>query len=163
MTIGKRLIDLARAELNSLLERAGQEDDVDLRPRSGWDGLEALSDEELEAELQRRRVRARQDSERAAKARAASASGRRTASGGAAGGGGRGPGLKPVDEVARAYAALEVRPGANFDTVRKAYRTLMRKYHPDLYTGSPEKQKTANEIAQRLTDAYKLLEKRLRR
>ena len=68
-----------------------------------------------------------------------------------------------MDEVAAAYAALEVRPGADFDTVRKAYRTLMRKYHPDRHTSSPDKQKTATEIAQRLTEAYKLLEKRLRR
>ena len=39
----------------------------------------------------------------------------------------------------------------------------MRKYHPDLHTSTPEKQKAANEIAQKLTDSYKLLEKRLRR
>jgi curved DNA-binding protein CbpA len=65
--------------------------------------------------------------------------------------------------VRRAYAALEVPPGSDFETVRRAYRTLMRKYHPDLHTSTPEKQKAANEIAQKLTDSYKLLEKRLRR
>jgi hypothetical protein len=40
---------------------------------------------------------------------------------------------------------------------------MMRKYHPDLHASSPEKQKAANELAQRLTESYKLLEKRLRK
>jgi len=40
---------------------------------------------------------------------------------------------------------------------------LMRKYHPDHHTGSPEKQRAANEVAQRLTESYKLLEKKLRK
>jgi DnaJ-domain-containing protein 1 len=40
----------------------------------------------------------------------------------------------------------------------------MRKYHPDRHTSSsPEKQRAANEVAQRLTEAYKLLQKRLER
>ncbi|MGA9655950.1 MAG: J domain-containing protein, partial [Polyangia bacterium] len=69
----------------------------------------------------------------------------------------------PEDEVRRAYAALEVPMGSNFETMRKSYRALMRKYHPDHHSGSPEKQKTATELTQKLTEAYKLLEKRLRR
>ena len=32
----------------------------------------------------------------------------------------------------------------------------MRKYHPDHHSGSPEKQKTATELTQKLTEAYKL-------
>ena len=63
----------------------------------------------------------------------------------------------------RAYAALEVPLGSNFETVRKSYRTLMRKYHPDHHSGSPEKQKTATELTQKLTDAYRVLERKLRR
>jgi curved DNA-binding protein CbpA len=47
--------------------------------------------------------------------------------------------------------------------VRKSYRAMMRKYHPDRHTQSPEKQKAANELAQKLTAAYKTLEKHLRR
>jgi DnaJ like chaperone protein len=53
--------------------------------------------------------------------------------------------------------------GSDFAAVRKAYRALMRKYHPDHHTESPEKQRAANEVAQRLTDAYKFLEKKLRK
>jgi curved DNA-binding protein CbpA len=53
--------------------------------------------------------------------------------------------------------------GSSFETVRRSYRNLMRKYHPDRHTSSPEKQRAANEIAQGLTEAYKLLQKRLAR
>ena len=36
MSIGKRLIDLARAELNSLLDRAARTEDEDDRSRRRW-------------------------------------------------------------------------------------------------------------------------------
>jgi curved DNA-binding protein CbpA len=39
----------------------------------------------------------------------------------------------------------------------------MRKYHPDHHAATPEKQKTATELAQKLTQAYKLIEQRARR
>jgi len=49
--------------------------------------------------------------------------------------------------------------GSQFDTVKAAYRRLMRKYHPDLHGGSPEKLKAATEVSQALTQAYNELEK----
>jgi DnaJ-domain-containing protein 1 len=159
MSIGKRLIDLARSELNSLLDRAAELED-DVRDDSWGGGLEGLSDVELQAELERRR-RAREEAEEAAggpRARPASdrqagarrpEPPRRTSAGDAA--------------IRRAYAALEVPPGSDFETVRKAYRRLMRKYHPDLHGGSPEALRAANDLTQRLTESYKLLEKQLRR
>jgi DnaJ-domain-containing protein 1 len=198
VSIGKRLIDLAKSELNSLLDRAAQLDD-DNRPASGGDEmgeppreahappprsrrarpgravrLEDLSDAELEAEIERRRLE-RELEERArrhASARAASgahraATGSHSAgtSDGARSGGTRSgrPWSVPGDPIARAYAALEVPPGSNFETVRKSYRNLMRKYHPDRHTSSPEKQKAANELAQKLTASYDILEKHLRK
>ena len=56
MTISKRLFDMARAELNSLLDKASTWDssrdpDEDLYRRYG---LDQLTDEQLEAELERR-------------------------------------------------------------------------------------------------------------
>jgi DnaJ-domain-containing protein 1 len=163
MSIGKRLIDLARSELNSLLDKAAEVDEHDDR----WSGeLGGLSDDELEAELERRR-RAREEAEEAARGpRPASASRagatdrsstgrarpeppRRTAAGDQA--------------VRKAYAALEVPPGSDFETVRKAYRRLMRKYHPDLHGGSADAQRAATDLTQRLTEAYKLIEKQTRR
>jgi DnaJ-domain-containing protein 1 len=154
MSIGRRLIDLARAELNSLLERAANSDDDDGGGRDAdrYGSADVLSDQELEAELERRK-QAREEAEAAARGErpASSRGSRRTAS----------PPPRRSDDAAirQAYAALEIAPGSDFEAVRKAYRTLMRKYHPDLHKGHPD----ANKVAQGLTDAYKLLEKRLRR
>jgi DnaJ-domain-containing protein 1 len=161
MSISKRLFDMARAELNGLLDKAatwepGHDPDEDLYRRFS---LDELTDAQLEAELERRaRMRAaarekintppRPSAPRPAASRPQSPPPRR-------------PG--PEDEIRRAYAALEVPPGSDFETVRKSYRALMRKYHPDRHTGSPEKLKAATELAQKLTEAYKILEKRLRK
>jgi DnaJ-domain-containing protein 1 len=166
MSIGRRLFDMARAELNSLLDRAveaegeqNDDPDEDLYHRFSVD---QLSDAELEAEIERR-YRARQAARGATSAPRPGpnprASGERTA-------GGRRPGsarahTTPADEeLRRAYAALEVPFGADFATVRRSYRALMRKYHPDRHAASPDKQKTATELAQKLTAAYKLVEQR---
>lgn len=171
MSIGKRFINMARSELNSLLDRAGRgggdggsEGDGGSQPDSDEDlyrrfSLDQLTDAQLEAEIERRQ-----------KARATAAKGRATS---ATGTGSPRPNPKPSppasgsaragDEVAAAYAALEVPPGSNFETVRRAYRQMMRKYHPDHHTRSPDKQKAAHELTQKLTESYKLLEKRLRR
>ncbi len=163
MTISKRFLDMARAELNALLDKASSWDsprdpDEDLYRRYG---LDELTDEQLEAELERRQ-RARAAAKAAPPRSTAASSGprprpARPSSGPVP----RRP--SPDDEVRRAYAALEVPLGSNFETVRKSYRALMRKYHPDHHSGSPEKQKTATELTQKLTEAYKLLERRLRR
>ena len=165
MSIGKRLIDLARSELNSLLERAGSRDEGDGERDPDSDlykryGVSAISDEELEAELERRR-KARDTAARAARSRPEPRprpTPRPQSSSSA-------PPRPPTraEEIRRAYAALEVTQGADFLTVRKAYRTLMRKYHPDRHAQSPEKQKAATELAQKLTMAYDLLEKHLRK
>jgi DnaJ-domain-containing protein 1 len=169
MSIGKRLIDLARSELNSLLEKAARADDADDdRPRGGRPAqgdVASMSDEELAAEIERRR-QAREEVERLT-------------------GRGRGPagGARPTgrpfrdrgtpppprrtaagdEALRRAYAALEVPAGSDFESVKRSYRRLMRKYHPDLNAGSPERQKAATDLTQRLTEAYKTLEKHLRR
>jgi DnaJ-domain-containing protein 1 len=167
MSISKRLFDMARAELNSLLDRAADweqrhdsasDPDEDLYQRYG---LDELTDEQLEAELERRhrtRAAARAKTNEPPKSSSASPGGTsRTGTGRSA------PAPSPGDELRRAYAALEVPPGSDFETVRKSYRNLMRKYHPDRHAASPDKQKTATELAQRLTLAYKLLEKHLRK
>jgi DnaJ-domain-containing protein 1 len=159
MSIGKRLIDLARAELNSLLDRAARNDEDDggyrARRRSRTDGeFGDMSDDELAQEIERRR-RARDEVEeaiRGGRPRSAPPPPRtppRTAAG--------------DDAIRKAYAALEVPAGSDFETVRKSYRRLMRKYHPDLHGGSPDKSRAATDLTQRLTQAYKTLEKHLRR
>jgi DnaJ-domain-containing protein 1 len=180
VSISKRLFDFARSELNSLLDRASELGDGDRDADSDPDAdatsaagettaasaatpprgrrkvrLEDLSDDELEAEIERRRLD-KELNDRGAQAsqRSTSAGRERTRS--------TPSGTGAVDPIARAYAALEVPNGSDFETVRKAYRSQMRKYHPDRHTATPEKQKAANELAQKLTDAYKTLERRLR-
>ena len=59
------------------------------------------------------------------------------------------------------YAQLEVPYGASFEEVKKSFRRLMRKYHPDLHAGNPQKQKTATQLTMSLTQAYNELEQHL--
>ena len=164
MSIGRRLIDMARSELNSLLEVAAKhgpdEDDDEIDSRVAGEGAPPAGGRwSQEAEWLRK---ARQEVEDAIHGRRAAPDpeASRPAAGGRTGANRLGG---EALRVQKAYAALEVRPGADFETVRRSYRNLMRKYHPDHHTGSPEKQKAANDIAQGLTEAYKLLEKKLRK
>jgi DnaJ-domain-containing protein 1 len=170
MSIGKRLIDLARSELNSLLDKAAEVDEPEDRFGDRWSGeLGNISDGELQAELERRR-QAREEAEEAARGpRPASAKPDQTSARSSGARPSSGPRTEPPRRTAagdqavrKAYAALEVPPGSDFETVRKAYRRLMRKYHPDLHGGSPEAQRAATDLTQRLTEAYKLIEKRSR-
>src|SRR5664279_3340965 len=119
MSIGKRLFNLARSELNSLLDRAaeaekitGADPDEDLYRRYS---LDELSDAELEAEIERRhRSRQAKGQEARQASKPASGSGRTSAAPSATG-------PTPGEELRRAYAALEVPVGADFQTVRKSY------------------------------------------
>ena len=158
MSIGKRLIDLARSELNSLLDKAARVDgdDGDEREQRRY-GSEygSMSDKELDEEIERRR-QAREEVEEATNRnhrpeppRPSSAPPRRTAAG--------------DEAIRRAYAALEVPAGSELEIVKRSYRRLMRKYHPDLNAGSSERQRAATDLSQRLTEAYKTLERHLRR
>jgi len=49
---------------------------------------------------------------------------------------------------------LGVQPGSDLAQIKSAYRQLMRKYHPDMHAGNPQKQKAANELSMRVTTAY---------
>lgn len=53
------------------------------------------------------------------------------------------------------YANLEVPYGADKETVKKSYRRLMKKYHPDRFSESPEMQELATTLSQELTRAYR--------
>jgi DnaJ-domain-containing protein 1 len=160
MGLGSRILDLARANLNALLEKAAGDTSVD-----------ELTDEELEAELERRRaLRKREEVERGRREEAERAARERFTQRT-----GREPPPKrdpPPRQKTRArvpppfgdkrlrelYQQLEVPYGADFDEVKKSFRRLMRKYHPDLHAGNPEKQKVATQLTMSLTQAYNELE-----
>ncbi len=64
--------------------------------------------------------------------------------------------------IAKYYKTLNLTYGAKYPEVKKAYRALMRKYHPDLHTATPKKQKAATELSMRVTQAYNALEEHLK-
>jgi DnaJ-domain-containing protein 1 len=162
MSIGKRLADLARSNLTdfrSAFDRdhlrdllrsrreAEDEEPASTSAEAGGDAKAAAEDGESVGAKAGRRARKFRDAaedawERAyenAKARA----------------GVRGePPSDPVADRRRWYKILEVEPGADLKTVRRAYRKALLQYHPDKFANDPEKQKVATEVTRRLTEAY---------
>jgi DnaJ-domain-containing protein 1 len=67
------------------------------------------------------------------------------------------------ENLRRDYATLEVSFAAPFMEVRKSYKRLLHKYHPDRFSGDGEKQALANEVTQRLNEAFARIEKRHRK
>jgi DnaJ-domain-containing protein 1 len=57
-------------------------------------------------------------------------------------------------QVLEWYRVLDLQVGADMAQIKTAYRQLMRKYHPDMHAGSPNKQKAATELSMRVTTAY---------
>ncbi len=66
------------------------------------------------------------------------------------------PGTKDA-EVAEWYRVLDLSPGADMAQIKTSYRQLMRKYHPDMHAGNPQKMKAATELSMRVTTAYNSL------
>ncbi len=56
------------------------------------------------------------------------------------------------------YANLEVEYGADMNTVKASYRTLMRKYHPDKFSSDPQMEDLSTQLTQELTRAYRAIE-----
>lgn len=63
--------------------------------------------------------------------------------------------------LAELYATLETPVGADLETVKRNFRRLMRKHHPDMNGGSPAQVKAATERSMKLTTAYQELERKL--
>lgn len=57
-------------------------------------------------------------------------------------------------QVADWYRQLDLQPGAEMSQIKTSYRQLMRKYHPDMHAGNPQRQKAATELSMRVTAAY---------
>ena len=144
MGVIDRFAQLAREKLVSLSDRTFGRTQ---KP------LGELSDVELEEELIRRRR------ERAAK-RSGGASAEEAAAADVVA---RAPREAPrprspqEQQITQYYANLELTAEASLDDVRKAYRELMKRYHPDKHLGDPERHKAATELAQSLTRAYTAL------
>jgi DnaJ-domain-containing protein 1 len=71
------------------------------------------------------------------------------------------PPRQPVDETLRQdYANLEVPFGSDIETVRRSYKKLMLKYHPDKHAGDAEKQKLALEITKKVNESFERIRAR---
>lgn len=57
-------------------------------------------------------------------------------------------------QIAEWYKVLDLPIGSDLAAVKTSYRKLMRRYHPDMHAGNPQKQKAANELSMRVTTAY---------
>jgi DnaJ-domain-containing protein 1 len=110
----------------------------------------------------RDRAYQRMKEDAARQARAGTGTGPRPGAGTGGQRAGWGSNLRREDpKIAEYYRTLNLSPGADFAEVKKAFRALMRKYHPDLHGANPKKQKAATELSMRVTQAYNELEKHL--
>jgi len=64
-------------------------------------------------------------------------------------------------ELAKYYANLEIPYGSDLETVKKAWKKLLQKYHPDLHSDDPQRKQIAHELTQGLNQAYTQIRKRL--
>ncbi|UJR81223.1 DnaJ domain-containing protein [Sandaracinus amylolyticus] len=132
--------------------------------------LAEMSDRELDEELQRRRrLRAASrrpeapitDAERQMLARFERQTARED--GGGEGGASWVAAAAERVDLARHYAALELKPGATLAQVEAAYKALVAKYDPTKHAGDPERHRAATQLVQELGRSYAMLVERLRR
>ena len=57
------------------------------------------------------------------------------------------------------YRILELEYGSDFNRIKKAYKRLLKKYHPDLFQNKPEKLKSAQEVTKQINEAYTYFER----
>ena len=62
------------------------------------------------------------------------------------------------DPLAKYYANLEIPIGSDRETIKTAWKTQMKKYHPDLYSSDPKKKQIAEELTRQLNQAYHTLD-----
>ena len=71
------------------------------------------------------------------------------------------PGATPRDSAAQYYAVLGLEPGAPMEAIKKAYRTLSMKYHPDKVVHLGEEfRRVAEEKMKEINVAYEYFKKR---
>jgi len=58
------------------------------------------------------------------------------------------------DELRSAYAALGLEPGASLATVKRQFKTLVRKWHPDRFVGDPQGVVEANHRLRVINQSY---------
>lgn len=150
-----RVGKLAGASAAAHAERARQAADRSRKVRGEREAREAAARRAADEAF--RRIK-----EQAARGGGPTSGSRTNGGGGGPGGGGRPARPGSADaQVADWYKTLNLQVGADLAEVKAAYRQLMRKYHPDMHAGNPQKQKAANELSMRVTTAYNGLQAHL--
>jgi DnaJ-domain-containing protein 1 len=72
----------------------------------------------------------------------------------------RGPRVEPAEDLRQDYANLEVPFGADIEAVRKAYKILVMRYHPDKHARDPEKLRIATEITKKINESFERIRSR---
>jgi DnaJ-domain-containing protein 1 len=151
VSIGKRLIDVARANVTDFASAFSR--DPETRERRKLDQLDHELEEEVEREV-RDTVGARAGRKARNVADRAEEAWERAFEEARARGGGGSHGRPTERDIENWHRTLEVPVGADFETIRKSYRRLMAKYHPDKYASDPEKYAAATEVTRKITGAY---------
>jgi len=60
----------------------------------------------------------------------------------------------PQEHLRQDYANLEVPFKSDLEIVKKQYKTLLRKYHPDRFAQDPEKYRHATELTKKLNESF---------
>ncbi|MEH2392303.1 MAG: dynamin family protein [Nostoc sp.] len=67
------------------------------------------------------------------------------------------PNQAQIDKITRAYDILGLQTNASQAEVKQAYRTLVKKWHPDLFVNQPQLLKQAQEKMHLVNEAYTIL------
>ena len=67
--------------------------------------------------------------------------------------------LSPDEKLEKEYYGnLELPVGTSFDEIKKQYRALLKKYHPDKFNNDEKKRKIAEQVVSKLNTAYNYFE-----
>ena len=152
MSLGRRLYHVMRSRLGDMLEDGGLLDGEKLRhgARTGWRAAERTWTEARDAYR-----RGRWGEAGASSGAGTSSDARDSSRRGSARDSARDP------KMATWYANLELPYGADLDEVTRAWKRLVRSYHPDLHARDPERHANATELVKGLNHAYEQLRQRL--
>ena len=148
MGIGKRLIDVARANVTDFASAFSRDPETRERRRLDDELEEQVAREVHETVGAKAGRKARRVADKAEEAW------ERAFEEARARGGHTHHGQPSEREIENWHRTLEVPVGADFDTIRKSYRRLVAKYHPDKYASDPEKYAAATEVTRKITGAY---------
>jgi len=141
--------------------RASMAKEREARIRGARKKREAAARRAEEAAFEEAKRRAAEQARREAAAGARRSSQARPGGSSSRSSGSRGPSIGRDKAIAEHYKTLDLPYGADFPTVKTQFRKLLRKYHPDLHSGTA-KQKAAAELTTKFNVAYNALEEHLK-